>query len=228
MKKVNVMLKKSRIMMKMTRKQIFEIINYRLDRETEKLFNSRFEVVFDDIPSEHPNESGSSRHHYCEDDGREYRWFIFKDKKTGEEFVINTVYSTEVENEIMDLPKNIDIVNDEETTFLAELRRNADLLNPKVEEKPVVIEKKPLTNVEKLKLKYKEIENECEVFSIGKDLSQVPVDKINEVMSFLNKKTPYSLNDIIEKVYPICIDYKLNQRSLWQWLQVKRGAWTRN
>lgn len=56
--------------LKFTEKQIFQIINYRLDKKNENLFSDRFDVVFDDIPSEHPDQvySGCSRHDYCEDE----------------------------------------------------------------------------------------------------------------------------------------------------------------
>lgn len=252
--------------LKLTNEQIFKILNYRLNDKDEELFSNRFEIVFDDIPSEHPSEAGSgvSRHSYCEKDGREYRWFIVKDKFTNEEFVINSLYDPVCENEVMDLPDNICIVSDEkesslyvsdcknevikssDNVFKATNKENISLnetklmisfLSPELK-RAIFKEKKSenkatfeneaeekLTPAQRLKKEYDKIESECAEFKTNASLSQIPPEKISEVVKFLNYEKDYSFNNIIENIYPICIEYRLNQRSLWQWLQVKRGAW---
>lgn len=109
----------------MTRTEVFELINNKLDHEKLKLFNSRFEIVFDDIPTEHPTLECHSelKRGYCDDDGLyEYHWFIFKDKKNNEEYFINIKYQYYADNEIMDLPDNIEIVEEGNNTVLTELK----------------------------------------------------------------------------------------------------------
>lgn len=95
--------------LKLTSNEIDKLINLKLD-------NDRFEEVFDNIPLYHPNylkDDDETHRDFIEDDGREYRWYIFKDTLTGMEHTINYTYNDEWPNDFMDCD-TIEIVDNEE------------------------------------------------------------------------------------------------------------------
>lgn len=151
----------------------------------------------------------------------------------------SSLYASECKNKIIDAPGNICTTPEQEKDVLNETKLTISFLSPelkksifnnKVSDQKTSIEIKnnddeTLTPSQRLKKAYEKIESECSEFKTNATLSQIPSAKIGEIIKFLNQERGYSFNDIIEKVYPLCIEYKLNQKSFWQWLQVKRGAW---
>ena len=194
--------------LKLTHKEVEKLINNRLDTE-------RFEEVFNDIPMYHPEhvmQKGETHRSYIEDDQREYRWYIFKDTVTGVEHCINYTYHPEWPNDLMDTPESIEIVaNDEDSDIYV---------------KPIPVPAPVLTpfqkTIEDLFAPYKAIESECRIV-IPKEKLNVPKAKIDEVLALL--KGSYLLPDLLKLVIPICIEYRIEEKSFWQWLQVKRKAW---
>lgn len=96
----------------LTSEEVDMIINGGLE-EAEPL-GYRFEEVFNDIPIYHPNhvmKKGETHRDYMEKDGREFRWYIFKDASTGIEHQINYSYNPEIENTVLKLPDSIQIVD---------------------------------------------------------------------------------------------------------------------
>lgn len=98
------------ISLKLTRSQMEELLNSDLS----DAFDGRFQEVFNDIPLYHPDyvsEKKETHRDYTEKDGREYRWLIFKDTKTGQEYTIIYTYNPEIENSAISLPDSISYVD---------------------------------------------------------------------------------------------------------------------
>lgn len=196
--------------LKLTAQEIDNLLN-------NKLQTDRFEEIFNDIPMYHPDhviEKGETHRDYM-DDGREYRWYIFKDTVTGEEHCINYTYNSEWPNDLMDLPKSMQIVDNPEESdlYVAPV--------PVVEPEPV------LTNEQRydkdLWAKYQAIAPECKVVE-KKEKLNVPKATIDDILAFL-KSEKFNILELRAKVIPVCIEYKLEEKSFWQWIQVKRGVW---
>lgn len=190
--------------LKLTKKDLDNFINNKLPK--------RFEEVFDDIPMYHPDhviEKGETHRQYIEDDGRQYRWFIFKDTKTNIEYCLNYTYSPEWPNDIMDYPSDIEIVDKAEESDLYEAP------------KPIIVPEKVLTPEEKadkeLWAKYEAVEDKKNVEDLDKP---IPKKVIKEIKDFL-KLGKFNLYQLREKIIPICIEYKVEQQSLWQHVQKK-------
>lgn len=196
--------------LKLTAKEIDNLLN-------NKLHIDRFEEIFNDIPMYHPDhviEKGETHRDYM-DDGREYRWYIFKDTVTGEEHCINYTYNSEWPNDLMDLPKSIQIVDNPE---------ESDLYVAPVP----VVEPEPVLTIEQrydkdLWSKYQDIASECKVVE-KKEKLKVPKATIDDILAFL-KSEKFNILELRAKVIPVCIEYKLEEKSFWQWIQVKRGVW---
>lgn len=199
------------ITLQLTYKDLREIM--REDHE------ERFKVIFDDIPYNHEDyvrTKGETHRSFVEDDGREMRWFIFKDLVTDIEYYFNYTYhrdwSVDLPSDMFDAPKGIEFVE-------------KSVLFPEPEPAPI---KEPILTplhkaVRDLNSKYKAIEPECKILA-PKEKLQVPSKKIKEVLAFLKRKD-WSSYDLQMLLTPICIEYKIDRDSFWQWLQVKRGAW---
>lgn len=190
--------------LKLTKKELEQFVNNK--------YPERFEEVFNDIPMYHPDhviEKGETHRQYTEDDGREYRWFIFKDTKTNIEYCVNYIYSPEWPNDIMDYPSDIEIV---------EKAEDSDIYEPP---KTVVIPEKVLTPEEKadkeLWDKYQAVEGKKSFEELDKP---IPKKAIKEITDFL-KLGKFNMYQLREKIIPVCIEYEVEQQSLWQHVQKK-------
>lgn len=179
----------------------------------------RFKVIFDDIPYNHEDyvrTKGETHRSFVEDDGREMRWFIFKDLVTDIEYYFNYTYhrdwSVDLPSDMFDAPKGIEFVE-------------KSVLFPEPAPKPIP---EPVLTIEQkadkeLWAKYEAIASECKVL-LPKEKLKVPKAKIDEIIQFL-KTEKFNAYQLREKVVPVCIEYRLEEKSFWQWLQVKRGVW---
>lgn len=193
--------------LKLTSKEVEKLINNRLHTE-------RFEEVFNDIPMYHPDhviEKGETHRDYCEDDGREYRLYIFKDTVTGVEHCINYTYNPEFPNDLMDTPDSIEIVENDE---------DSDIY---VKPVPVVEPEKVLTpeaQADKdLWAKYQAMKHECRNVE-PKERLKVPKARIDEILNLLKTKK-FNAFQLRAVVVPVCIEYKLEDVTFWRWIQSK-------
>lgn len=189
---------------------------------------ARFGVEFNDIPLYMPGykRSADETHRkFIEDDGREYRVLIFKDKETGKVYDLNYVYHSEFGNEYeaFDGCEGLTFVKDPKQSALYVEEKKVESIKDVKELEPVVQEQKNLAD--KLKAQYYEMEGK-EKFQFVKpdDVIEVPVSVINDLKNFLKTKK-FNLYQLQAKVFKICIDYKLEQKSFWQWIQIKIGNW---
>lgn len=196
--------------LKLTEKELDGFVNGKMPK--------RFTTVFDDLPCYHkdnPLKPGETHRMYVEDDGREYRWFIFKDTKTGIEYLLNYTFHNDWPCDIYEKPKSIEYVKTPEESDL--------YVEPEpIKEKPVVLTEEQ-TKDREWKQKYEAVKGECREVVIKEKL-KVPKEKIKDVLDLLKKKH-FTLYEVRALMYPICIDYRLEIDSLWRWMQVKRGAW---
>lgn len=193
--------------LKLTRKEIDNLINNRLDID-------RFEEIFNDIPMYHPDhviEKGETHRDYTEDDGREYRWYIFKDAVTGVEHCINYTWNPEWPNDLMDTPSSIQIVEQDEESDLY------------VKPKQIVVQEPVLTPEEasdkELWARYQAIKHECREVQ-PKERLKVPKARIDEILNFLKTKK-FNMYQLRAVVIPVCIEYKLEDVTFWRWIQSK-------
>lgn len=187
---------------KLTEKELEQIMKGNVDR---------FDTVFDDIPMYHPDhvrQPGETHRSYVEDDGREYRWFIFKDLQTNEEYYVNYTYNPDWDNDIMDY-QDVEIVE-------------KSVLNLLEEPKPVVAPEPVLTPEQKadkeLWAKYQAIESETK--PVEEKLKDIPKTTIKDITEFL-KLGSFNMYQLRAKIIPVCIEYKVEQQSLWQHVQKK-------
>jgi len=192
---------------KMTAKELYQLINGRLDTD-------RFEETFNDIPMYHPDhviEKGETHRSYIEDDGREYRWLILQDKLTNVEHYINYTYNPEWPNDILSTPDFIEIVEKEE---------DSDFY---VEPVPVVVAEPVLSpeaqSDKDLWARYQAMKHECRNVE-PKERLKVPKARIDEILTLLKSKNfnAYQLRGV---VIPVCIEYKLDDETFWRWIQSK-------
>lgn len=186
----------------LTQQDLEHFVNGRLPK--------RFEEIFNDIPMYHPDhviEKGETHRQYTEDDGRQYRWFIFKDTKTNIEYCLNYVYNSEWPNDIIDYPSDIKIVDKAEDSDVYEAP------------KPLVVAEPVLSPEQKAD---KELWSKYEAVEDKKSFeeSQVPKKVIKEIKEFL-KLGKFSMFQLRAKIIPVCIEYKVEQQSLWQHVQKK-------
>lgn len=197
--------------LKMTKKEVDKLINNRLNTE-------RFEEIFNDIPMYHPDhviEKGETHYKYYEDDGRKYCWYIFKDTLTGIEHCINYTWNPDWPNDLMDTPNSIQIVDKDEDSDL--------YIKPEPIVEPVVILSPEKQADKDLTDAYNAIKSQCREV-IPKEKLEVPKERIKQLLDLL-KTTNFTIIDVRAIAYPICIEYKLEQKSFWHWIQVKRGSW---
>lgn len=196
--------------LKLTKKELDGFVNGKMPE--------RFVEIFNDLPCYHqdnPLKPGETHRMYVEDDGREYRWFIFKDTKTGNEYLLNYVFHDDWPCDIYDKPQNIEYVEKPE---------DSDIY---VAPKPVIKETVVLTEEQQrdkeILEQYNAIKHECKVV-VAKEKLAVPKERIKELLDLL--KQPYfTIYQIRALAYPICIEYRLESDSFWRWIQVKSGAW---
>lgn len=196
--------------LKLTSKELDNIINNRYDDE-------RFEEIFNDIPMYHPDHviQKGERHTDYMEDGRQYRWLILKDLKTDLEYCINYTYNSEWPNDILDIPDSIEIVENEKESSL-------------YKEPVVVVEPEPILSPEaqadkNLWNQYLAVKDECKIIE-KKEKITAPKEVIKEIIRFM-KEEKYNAYQLRAKIIPVCIEYKLEDKSFWTWIQVKRGAW---
>lgn len=197
--------------LKLTNKELDLLIN-------NKLHNERFEKLFDDIPVFHPdhdNDSGERSSDYIEDDGRQYRWYIFKDKMTGLEYCLNYTYNIEWPNDLIQAPDSIEIVKNEEDSDLYVSKTNVEKSVP-IHNAEVSDERK---SDEELWNNYQKIKNECKKVELKEKLN-VPVDKIASIFDLIYSKK-FNMIQLRSVIIPVCIDYRLDDVSFWHWIQLK-------
>tara|TARA_B100000700_G_scaffold252166_1_gene283518 strand:- start:3432 stop:4022 length:591 start_codon:yes stop_codon:yes gene_type:complete len=174
-------------------------------------FEDRIKIIHNDIPLPVAGEKWHSSM-YIEDDGRQYRYIEFIDTETNKTHTFQYTYNQEIENSI-DLEHirkaGIEIVD-------------VSVINPpKAEPIP---EPKPLTEEEKavkdLWSQYNAIKDELETFN--KDNHNVPETVIRDIVLFLSTQY-FNMNQLLLKVLPVCIEYKLEQKSFWLGIQKMRG-----
>lgn len=170
----------------------------------------RFKVIWNAIPREgNPND-------YLEDDGRQLRYFEAVDTLAGEEISFSYVFHHDyLEFPICFLgnpPDNIEFVP-------------VSVINPP---KPVIPEPpKPKTPEqiadEIVCAPYRSLEAQGELKEFQKGM--VPKKIVTELKKWLKetKGQPTTIYDLRAKVFPVCAQYKVTERSFWQYLQ----GWTK-
>lgn len=194
-------------LLKLTRKEVEQLTG----GET---FNDRFEISHNDIPLPVPGEKWHSSM-YIEDDGRQYRNIEFVDTKTNISYDIPYTYNPEVENSYFD--------SDLEHAGI--LIVDQSVINPVIKEPVKTEEEKTLTEEEKqvqnLWEHYNSLSDELSAFD--KNRVDIPYSVIEDIINFLNTKS-FSKNELLLKVLPVCIKYRLEQKSFWQGIQKMRGV----
>lgn len=168
----------------------------------------RFEVLYNDIPKD-----GHSSQ-YIEDDGRQLRYFEFKDTLTKKTYSFSYVWHAEYD---YDFPLSFLGDPPEEIEFV-----ETSIINPPA---PVEPEPEPKLTAEQLfdkELMAQYDETDVQEFNVKDDL--IPLSVIDDLLKFL-KTEQFSMYDLRRKVYPVCIKYGVEQKSLWTYLQKARGAW---
>jgi hypothetical protein len=186
--------------LKLTYRELEEIISGDLEE--------RFEVLFNKIPydSNDPNDDPSN---YLEDDGRQLRYFEFKDKTTGEEYSFSYVWHGEDGFEMPyamlgGLPKGIEIVKE-------------SVLYPPKPVVPVVVPKTPEQLAdEAVWAPYQALVDAGETRQYAKGM--VPEKRIRELRTWL-KTEKFNMYGLRAKFIPVCIEYKVEQKSFWQYVQ---------
>jgi len=198
-------------MLQLTLKELEQIVE---DRLPEPL-DDRFEVLWDDIPIGIPGTTpdGSRPSDYIEDDGRQLRWFHFRDKTTGEEYDFSYTWHEDWNVDLRygilgDMPKGIEIVE-------------VSVLNPP---KPPAPEPEKVLSPIELRSQaifapYRALEAEGKIRDF--DPSLVPARVIKAMKKAVTErcKTPCTIADIQELVIPTAVEYAVDHKGLWQHMQ---------
>jgi len=174
--------------------------------------DERFEVLHDKIPYDSTDPDDNPMN-YIEDDGRQYRYFEFRDTVTGETYDFSYTWHSEWSTEfplgfLGDPPKGIEFVKE-------------SVINPPKAPEPVVVVLSPEAQADKeLWARYKALEDSGELAEFKKGM--VPTKVINDIKKFL-KTTKFSMYELRAKLIPVCIEYKVKQKSFWQFIQ----GWTK-
>lgn len=165
-----------------------------------------FKVLNDDIPKD-----GHSSQ-YIERDGRQYRQFEFERLSDGKTFNFCYTWYTDISFEpthIFDslAEMNIEIVDD-------------PVVEP--EPKPEPILTKEQQDDKDLMQAYDDAESE--MVDISEAENKIPKAVIKELTDYLNTGK-FNMYELRAKIFPISMEYKITHKSLWTFLQKKRGAW---
>lgn len=170
--------------------------------------DDRFEIVYNDIPRD-----GHSSN-YIEDDGRQLRYFEFKDTLTGIIYDFSYIFHHDWTTEfplafLGDPPKGIEFV------------KESVLIEPP---KPIVEPEPELTpeQIADKELWTRYIENEAKYKIVQpKEKINIPSKEIKDVKEFLKTKK-FNMYELRAKIIPLCIKYELEQKSFWRWIQNKK------
>lgn len=175
-----------------------------------------FKVLYDNIPKPTTLEEleDYDPNDYIDRHGDQTRNFIFKDLSTNNEYQL--IYK--LSNEYGFDPKSDCFLLNEAIEMYEE------------EVKPKVEEPKPLTDVQ---IRQKKIFDEYEAARKLETFNEmpekgkqnfVPQSDIKDILTFL-KKEKYSYIELQELVIPIATKNKVTHKSLWKYIQIKRGVW---
>lgn len=197
-------------MLQLTIKELEQLVEERLPEPLDE----RFEILWDDIPVGIPGMKDSGRpRDYIEDDGRQLRWFNFRDKETGEEYDFSYTWHADWNVDFRhgvlgDMPEGIEIVE-------------VSVLNPpKPPAPPAVV---PLTptqlRTQAIFAPYKALEAAGEIQAFDPSLVPAKVIKSTKTAVTARCKTPCTIADIQDIVIPVAVQYKVDHTGLWQHMQ---------
>lgn len=164
--------------------------------------SDQFDTVFNDIPMYHPDhepQKSESHRDYIEDDGREYRLIIFKNKTTNQEYSFSYVYHTEFGPSFPFDTENVEFVKEKAQTS-------------------------PPTTTPILTDEQKADKSLWEKYEAGKKsqfrAGMVPTAVVRDICNFL-KRPQFTMLELRAKIIPICIEYGVEQKSFWNYIQTK-------
>lgn len=170
--------------------------------------DDRFEVLYDDIPKE-----GHSSQYM--EKGRQYRFFEFLDKVTGESYHFSYIWYEDYPVEfplsfLSEAPKGIAFVQE-------------SVLVPVV---PVPVVEKVLTPVQQvdkdLWATYKAVEDQMSLDE--KALKKIPKEVWKDILAFMRSKH-FSIIEVRAKLVPVMLEYRVHDQLLWTHIQQKLGHW---
>lgn len=164
--------------------------------------SDRFESVFNDIPlyhQDHEPQAGETHRDYMEDDGREYRLIIFKDKSTSKEYSLSYVYHSEFGPSFPFDTENVEFIKEQEKTASQDLA-------------PILTEEQ---KADKALWEQYETSKKAQ-FKAG----MVPASIVRDICNFL-KQPQFTMLQLRAKIIPVCIEYDVEQKSFWNYIQTK-------
>lgn len=186
--------------LKLTYKEMVKIISGDLD--------DRFEILYNRIPYDSTDPTDDPNN-YIEDDGRQLRYFEFKDKTTnieyGFSYVWHAYHGFDMPFSMMSgLPDGIEWVKE-------------SVLFPPVQVVPVV-EPKTAEQIadEAIWAPYKELVDSGLAKPFVKGM--VPENIVKDLRKWI-KTNKFNLYELRAKVIPVCVTYEVEQKSFWQYIQ---------
>ncbi|AXH72465.1 MAG: hypothetical protein [Caudoviricetes sp.] len=180
-------------MLKVTSRELVDIISEG---------NDNFKIITNGLPEE-------DQHLYREDDGREFHIVEFVDNTTGEEYYFQYIWhpehDTDFRYDFLVKPDNIEIVP-------------VSVINPPV---PVVPKEPELTEEQKADKElwqlYLDTPDKKPFVSLkDSGISKTIIDDIVKTLS-----SPFNMIQLRAAVIPICIEYGIEQKSFWNFIQKK-------
>lgn len=179
-------------MLQLTSREINDIISDNIDR---------FELIMEGLPKDDDVDK------YIEDDGRQYRLCEFKDTETNETYYFQYVSYPDMYSDFpcdfLIVPEGITIVP-------------ISVIDPP---KPVIPEPIVLTAEQKAdkELWNKYLQTDHVPF-VNPRTHKIPNTIITDICVFM-KNSQFSMIQLRAKLIPVCIEYKVEQKSFWNWLQ---------
>jgi hypothetical protein len=170
-------------------------------------FEDRFKIHSNKIPYDSTDPTDDPMNS-IEDDGRQLRYFEFEDLQTGATYSFTYVWHGEwgfdVPHCILNLPNSI--------VWIKESKINP----PKPVVEPVVEKTAEQLADEAVWAPYRALESAGELRKYAKGM--VPEKLVRELRKWL-KTERFNMYGLRAKFIPICVEYKVDQQSFWQYVQ---------
>lgn len=175
-------------------------------KDLEAIINNEFErfsVIYNDIPKEGPSSD------YIEDDGRQYRYCEFVDNLTNTTYSFSYVWHPDISDAFLSdmfsgcLPESIKIVS------------HSTLTPPSFSVPTQPPEPTPEEQADKeLWQRYEQSQQ----LPLEQVKDRIPLSVVDDLLDFIKTKK-FNILELRAKILPVCIDYGIEQKSFWNYLQ---------
>lgn len=195
---------------------MLELTNRELELlTTENLDNHRFNVTYNDLTPPDKGETDYKPSDYMENDGRMYFVCRFNDILTGKEYEFQYIHQSNVS---VQFPFDM-LSCDSKIKIVDKSSLDANKMRTFKDKK----ERKELSPKKKEAMKLYRIYNKLTKVKFELFITEIPETKLREMIQFCKDgdKKGFNIVDSHLMMLPVCIQYKTEINSLWQYVRSK-------